>query len=64
VIGEGVVVDAVIDLGVWVARPFGAKLPYCPVFAMLRVEKFDEGIERVAIGPLGVRAAGARCGDY
>jgi hypothetical protein len=58
-VGKRVVVDAIVDLRVWVARPFGAKLPYSPVFAMFGVEKLDECIERVAIRALGVSAAGA-----
>lgn len=53
-VGEGVVVDAVVDFRVWVTRPFGAKLPYGPVVAMLGVEKLYERIKRVAIGALRV----------
>jgi hypothetical protein len=64
VVGEGVVVDAVVDLGVGVARSFGAELPNRPVVAMLGVEKFHERVERVAVCALGVCAAGAgRCND-
>jgi hypothetical protein len=63
VVGERVVVYAVVDLRVWIARPLGAELPYRPVVAMLRVEEFYERIERVAVGALRVGAAGPRCGD-
>jgi hypothetical protein len=59
VVGERIMVDAVVDLGVGVARPFGAELPYGPVVAMLRVEELYERVEGVAVGALGVRAAGA-----
>jgi hypothetical protein len=58
VVGERVVVDTVVDLGVGVARPLGAELPDGPVVAMLGVEEFDERVERVAVGALRVRAAG------
>jgi hypothetical protein len=39
VVREGVVVYAIVDFAVWVACTFGAELPYCPVFAMFRVEE-------------------------
>ena len=58
-VGEGVVVDAVVDFRIWVARPFGAKLPYGPVVAMFGVEELDERIQWIAVGALWVRAAGA-----
>jgi hypothetical protein len=64
VVGKRVVVDTVVDLRVWVARPFGAELPDGPVVAMLGVEEFDERVERVAVCALRVRAAGPRgCDD-
>jgi hypothetical protein len=59
VVREWVVVDAVVDVRVWIAGSLGAKLPYGPVVAMLRVEKLDERVERVAIGALRVCAARA-----
>jgi hypothetical protein len=52
-------VDTIVDLGVWIARSFGAELPDRPVFAMLRVEELDQRIERVAVCALWVCAAGA-----
>lgn len=60
VVRKRVVVDAAVDLRVWVARPFCAELPYCPVVAVLRVEKLYEGVKRVAVRALGIGAAGAR----
>jgi hypothetical protein len=63
VVGERVVVYAVVDLRVWVARPFGAELPYRPVVAVLRVEELYERIERIAVGALWIGAAGTRCRD-
>jgi hypothetical protein len=58
------VVDTVIDLGVRVARPLGAELPYRPVVAVLGVEELDKRVERVAVCALRVRAAGPRgCDD-
>jgi hypothetical protein len=60
---EGVVVDSVIDVGVWVTGSFGAKLPYGPIVAVLGVEEFDERVERVAVCALRIGAAGARCRD-
>lgn len=62
-IGEGVVVDAVIDLGVGVACSFGTELPNSPVFAMFGVEKLDKTIEWITICALWVRPAGSRCRD-
>jgi hypothetical protein len=58
VVGEGVVVDAVVDFRVGVARPFGAELPDGPVFAMFGIEEFDKRVERVAVRALGVGATG------
>jgi hypothetical protein len=64
VVGERVVVDAVVDLGVGVSGALCTELPYCPVIAVLRVEKLDERVERIAVGALRVRAAWAgRCND-
>lgn len=63
VIGEGVMVDAIVDLRVGVARPFSAKLPYGPIVAMFRVEKLYERVKRVAIGALRVSATRARSSD-
>lgn len=59
VIGERVVVYAVVDFAVGIAGAFCAKLPYRPVFAMLRIEKLYEGIERVSVCALRVGATGA-----
>lgn len=46
------------------SSPFGAKLPYCPIIAVLVIEEFDKGISRVSIGSLrkGGRGAGS-CDD-
>jgi len=52
-------VDPVVDFRVWVARPFGAELPYRPVVAMLGVEELYERVEGVAICALWVCAAGS-----
>jgi hypothetical protein len=57
VVRKRIVVDAVVDLRVGVARSLGAKLPYRPVFAMLGVEELDERVERVAVCALRVGAA-------
>lgn len=56
-VGEWVMVDAIIDFRVWVARAFGAKLPYRPIVTMFGVEEFDKGIERVAICALRICTA-------
>lgn len=37
-----------------IARSFGAKLPYGPVFTVFRIEEFDELVERVSVGELGI----------
>lgn len=58
-IRERVVIDTVVDLRVWIARSLSSELPNRPVVAMLRVEELDERIKRVAVGALGVSAAGA-----
>jgi len=58
-VGEGIVVDTVVHLRVWVARPFGAELPDGPVIAVLGVEKLDERIQRIAVGALRVGSAGS-----
>ena len=63
-IGEGIMVDATVDLRVGIARPFSAEFPYCPIVAMFRVEKLYERVKRVAIGALRVGAARARSSDY
>jgi hypothetical protein len=52
-------VDAIIDLRVWIARAFGAKLPNRPVLAVLGVEELDKRVERIAVCALWVCAAGA-----
>lgn len=62
-VGERVVVYAIVYFAVWIASAFGTKLPDCPVLAMLRVEELYERVERVSVSALGVSAAGARCGD-
>lgn len=55
---------AIVDFRIWVASSFGAELPYCPLLAVFVVEELDERGERVAVGELGVCAAGARgCDD-
>ena len=56
---ERIVVYAIVDFAVWVARTFSAELPYRPVFAMFRVEELYEGVEGVSIRALWVGAAGA-----
>jgi hypothetical protein len=56
VVRERVVVDAVVDFGVWVAGALGAELPNCPVVFVLVVEKFYERVEGVAVRALGVGA--------
>lgn len=63
-IGEGIMVDATVDLRVGIARPFSAELPDGPIVAMFRVEKLYERVKRVAIGALRVGAARARSSDY
>jgi hypothetical protein len=62
-VGERVVIYAIVYLAVRVAGSLGAKLPYRPVFAMLRVEELDERVKRVPICALGIGAAWARRGD-
>lgn len=49
-IGPGVVAYPVVDGIVGVPRPFGAKLPYSPVIAVLGVKEGDQFIEGVAVG--------------
>ena len=63
VVGEGVVVDAVVDVRVGVAGALSAELPDGPVVAMLLVEELDQRVERVAVGALRVGATGAGCGN-
>ena len=58
-VGERVVVYAIVYFAVWIASAFGTKLPDCPVLAMLRVEELDERIEGVSVCALRVGAAGA-----
>ena len=50
---------SVVDGAVGVSGSLGAELPYGPAVAMVRVEKSDESVERVAIGPfrIGLRRA-------
>jgi hypothetical protein len=54
VVGEWVVIDAVVDFGVWIARPFGAELPYRPVVAMLGVEELYERVEGIPVCALRI----------
>ena len=49
-----VVVYSTVNLRVWIASPFGAELPYCPVIFVFIVEKPDKGVGRVAVSSLGV----------
>lgn len=58
-VGERVVIYAIVYLTIRVAGAFGAKLPYRPVFAMLRVQELDERVERVPVCALGIGAAWA-----
>ena len=54
-----------VDFGVWIACPFGAKLPYCPFGLVLIIEELDECICRISICPL--RVGGGRtggCNDF
>jgi hypothetical protein len=62
-VGKRIVIHTVIDLAVWVAGAFGTELPYCPVFAMFRVEKLYERVKGVSVGALRICTAGSRCGD-
>lgn len=62
-IGEGIVVDTIVDFRVWVTSAFGAKLPYCPVFAVFRVEEFDQRVERIAVSALGISTTRAGGGN-
>jgi hypothetical protein len=59
VVRERIVIDTVVDFAVWISCSFGTKLPYCPVFSMLRVEELYEGVEGVSICALRVGAARA-----
>ena len=63
VVGKWIVIHAIVYLAVRIAGAFGAKLPNGPVFAMLRVQKLDERVERVSICALGIGATWARRGD-
>lgn len=54
-----VVVYTVVDLTVWVAGALSTKLPYRPIFAMLRVEELYEGVEGVSVCALRIGAAWA-----
>lgn len=57
-IRPGIMSDSVIDELIGVTCAFAAKLPYCPILRMLRVEECNEAIERIAIGSLGIRLRG------
>lgn len=63
VIRPWVVVYPVVNLRVGVAGAFCAKLPYCPVDAMLVVEELDEGVSGIAVCSLGVCRGGTGGGD-
>lgn len=58
-----IVPHAPVNLAIGVSRTLGAELPDGPVLAVLVVEELDEGVERVAVGALRVRPAGARRRD-
>lgn len=56
--------DPAIHLTVRIPSPLCAELPYLPFLAVFVVKEFDELVEGVAVGSLGVGAAGARgCDD-
>ena len=54
VVRPWIVPYSAVDLRVRVTGAFSTKLPNCPVLAMLVVEKFDQGIGRVAVSSLRV----------
>lgn len=58
VVRKRIVIHAVVNLAIRVAGAFSTKLPYSPVFAMLRVEELYEGVEGVSVCALGVGSAG------
>ena len=55
VIGPWIVMYSIVNFAVWIAGPFGAELPYCPLVPMLIIEEFYKGIRRIAVGALRVR---------
>jgi hypothetical protein len=54
VIRPWVMPHATIYRFIGIACAFGAKLPYGPVFTVFRIEEFDELVERVSVGELGI----------
>ena len=64
VVRPWIVPYSAIDLGVRVTCTFSTKLPNCPVLAMLVVEKFDQGVGRIAISSLRVSGGWAGGSDY
>ena len=58
-----VVVYSTVNLGVWIASPFGTKLPYCPVMFVFVVEKSDKGVRRITVSSLRVCGGRTRCDD-
>lgn len=53
----------IVDFTIRVAGAFSTELPYCPIGAMLVVEKFHEGIGGVAVGALWVGRGGSGSSD-
>ena len=45
---------SIVNFTVWIAGPFGTKLPYCPFVTMLMIEEFHEGVRRIAVGALRI----------
>jgi hypothetical protein len=62
-VGKRVMVDAVVDFGVWIACTLCAEFPYRPVVAMFRVEEFDKRIEGVAVCALWICTTGSGSRD-
>ena len=58
-----IVVYSTVNLRVWIASPFSAKLPYCPVMFVFIVEESDKGVCRVAISSLRVCGGRTRSND-
>lgn len=59
VVGERIVVDAVVYLRVGITSSFGAELPNSPVFAMFFVEELNKRVERITVGALRIGATRA-----
>lgn len=63
VVWPGIVMYAVVHFAVRVAGAFGSKFPDRPFGAMFVVEKFNEGVCRVAVGTLWVGRRRPGCRD-